>query len=99
MLDELPELDPVIHGRLRLALLSLLLGVEEADFTWLREKTGATDGNLSVQMVKLEAAGFVAMEKRFVGRKPQTLFRMTQKGREALAQYLATLNRLLGNAH
>jgi DNA-binding PadR family transcriptional regulator len=50
-------------------------------------------------MVKLEAAGFVAMEKRFVGRKPQTLFRMTQKGREALAQYLATLNRLLGNAH
>ena len=99
MPDDLPELDPVIHGRLRLALLSLLLGVEEADFTWLREKTGATDGNLSVQMVKLEAAGFVAMEKRFVGRKPQTLFRMTQKGREALAQYLATLNRLLGNAH
>jgi DNA-binding MarR family transcriptional regulator len=99
MPDDLPELDPVIHGRLRLALLSLLLGVEEADFTWLREKTGATDGNLSVQMVKLEAAGFVAMEKRFVGRKPQTLFRMTQKGREALAQYLATLNKLLGNAH
>jgi DNA-binding HxlR family transcriptional regulator len=97
MPDDLPELDPVIHGRLRLALLSLLLGVDEADFTWLRQKTRATDGNLSVQMVKLEAAGYVAMEKRFVARKPQTLYRMTKKGREALANYLATINNLLGN--
>jgi DNA-binding PadR family transcriptional regulator len=97
MPNDLPELDPVIHGRLRLALLSLLLGVEEADFVWLRQKTRAADGNLSVQMVKLEAAGYVTMEKGFVGRKPQTLYRMTQKGREALANYLATINNLLGN--
>jgi len=83
MPDDLPELDPVIHGRLRLALLSLLLGAEEADFTWLRKKTGATDGNLSVQMLKLEVAGYVAMEKRFVGRKPQTLSHDGQRTRGA----------------
>jgi len=96
MPEELPELDPVIHGKLRLALLSLLIGVEEADFTWLREKTGSTDGNLGAQMLKLEEAGYVAMEKRFAGRKPQTLYRMTPKGREALAGYVAALKSLLG---
>ena len=96
MPEELPELDPVIHGKLRLALLSLLIGVEEADFTWLREKTRSTDGNLGAQMLKLEEAGYVAMEKRFAGRKPQTLYRMTPKGREALAGYVAALKSLLG---
>jgi DNA-binding HxlR family transcriptional regulator len=95
-MPELPELDPVIHGKLRLAVLSLLTGVEEADFTWLREKTGSTDGNLWAQMLKLEEAGYVAMEKRFAGRKPQTLYRMTQTGREALAGYVAALKSLLG---
>jgi DNA-binding transcriptional ArsR family regulator len=96
--DGLPELDPVVHGKVRLAALSLLLGVEEADFTWLREKTGATDGNLGAQMLKLEEAGYVAMEKRFAGRKPQTVYRMTAAGREALAGYVAALKRLLGGA-
>ena len=56
-MPELPELNPVIHGKLRLALLSLLMGVEEAEFTWLREKTGSTDGNLGAQLMKLEEAG------------------------------------------
>jgi DNA-binding transcriptional ArsR family regulator len=98
MPDELPDLDPVIHGKLRLAVLSLLVGAEEADFTWLREKTGSTDGNLGAQMLKLEEAGYVAMQKRFVGRKPQTLYRMTAKGRKALAGYVAALKRLLGGA-
>ena len=98
MPDELPDLDPVIHGKLRLAVLSLLVGAEEADFTWLREKTGSTDGNLGAQMLKLEEAGYVAMQKRFVGRKPQTLYRMTPKGRKALAGYVAALKRLLGGA-
>jgi DNA-binding HxlR family transcriptional regulator len=98
MPDELPDLDPVIHGKLRLAVLSLLVGVEDADFTWLREKTGSTDGNLGAQMLKLEEAGYVAMQKRFVGRKPQTLYRMTPKGRKALAGYVAALKRLLGGA-
>src|SRR5580704_14248915 len=98
MSDELPELDAVIHGKLRLAVMSLLVTVEEADFTWLREKTGSTDGNLGAQMLKLEEAGYVAMEKRFQGRKPQTVYRLTAKGREALAGYVAALKRLLGGA-
>jgi DNA-binding transcriptional ArsR family regulator len=98
MSDELPELDPVIHGKLRLAVLSLLVGVAEADFTWLREKTGSTDGNLGAQMLKLEEAGYVAMEKRFAGRKPQTLYRMTAAGRKALGEYVSALKRLLGGA-
>ena len=95
-MPELPELDPVVHGKLRLAVLSLLIGVDAADFTWLRQKTGATDGNLGAQMLKLEEAGYVAMEKRFAGRKPQTLYRMTPAGREALAAYVAALKQLLG---
>lgn len=94
----LPELDPVIHGKLRLALLSLLSTVEEAEFTWLRSKTGATDGNLGAQMLKLEEAGYVAMEKRFVVRKPQTLYRMTEAGRQALTNYIQALKQLLGAA-
>ena len=69
---ELPELNPVIHGKLRLALLSLLSGVDEAEFTWLRAKTGSTDGNLGAQLTKLEEAGYVSVEKKFVMRKPQT---------------------------
>lgn len=97
-MPELPELDPIVHGKLRLAVLSLLTSVEEADFIWLRQKTGATDGNLGGQMLKLEEAGYVAMEKRFVGRKPQTVYRMTQVGREALAGYVAALKSLLGGA-
>jgi DNA-binding PadR family transcriptional regulator len=97
-MPELPELNPVIHGKLRLALLSLLSGVEEAEFTWLRSKTGSTDGNLGAQMSKLEDAGYVAVEKKFVQRKPQTLYRMTDDGRAALTEYVQALKKLLGGA-
>ena len=95
---ELPELNPVIHGKLRLALLSLLAGVEEAEFTWLRTKTGSTDGNLGAQLLKLEEAGYVSVEKKFVQRKPQTLYRMTEAGRRALTEYVQALKQLLGGA-
>ncbi len=95
---ELPELDPVIHGKLRLALLSLLSTVEEAEFTWLRAKTGASDGNLGAQMLKLEEAGYVQVEKKFVLRKPQTVYRMTGAGRKALTKYVQALKQLLGAA-
>jgi DNA-binding HxlR family transcriptional regulator len=88
----------VIHGKLRLALLSLLSGVDEAEFTWLRSKTGATDGNLGAQLTKLEEAGYVSVEKKFVLRKPQTLYRMTEAGRAALTEYIASLKQLLGTA-
>jgi DNA-binding transcriptional ArsR family regulator len=92
----LPDLNPVIHGKLRLALLSLLAGVEDAEFTWLRARTGSTDGNLGAQMMKLEEAGYVAVEKKFVQRKPQTLYRITGPGREALTEYVRALKQLLG---
>ena len=63
-MPELPELNPVIHGKLRLALLSLLTGVNEAEFTWLREKTGATDGNLGAQLMKLERSRLPLRRKK-----------------------------------
>src|ERR1700744_4985407 len=90
-MPELPELGPIIHGK-------LLAGGEEPDFTCLRQKTDSTDGNLGAQMLKLEEAGYVAMEKKFAGRKPQTLYRMTPAGREALTKYVAALKKLLGGA-
>jgi len=97
-MPELPDLNPVVHGKLRLALLTLLTGVDEADFTWLRERTGATDGNLGAQLMKLEEAGYVSVEKKFVQRKPQSLYRATNLGRAALTEYVAALKQLLGEA-
>jgi len=89
----------VIHGKLRLALLSLLTSVVEAEFTWLRARTGSTDGNLvGAQLTKLEEAGYVAVEKKFVQRKPQTIYRMTEASRKALTEYVQALKRLLGSA-
>jgi DNA-binding HxlR family transcriptional regulator len=97
-MPELPELNPVIHGKLRLALLSLLSGIEEAEFTWLRQKTGSTDGNLGAQLQKLEEAGYVAVEKKFVQRKPQSLYRITEAGRQAFLEYVQALKQMLGGA-
>lgn len=97
-MPELPELNPVVHGKLRLALLSLLSGVERADFIWLRDKTGSTDGNLGAQLLKLEEAGYVVVEKKFVQRKPQSIYRMTEPGRAALVEYVQALKQLLGDA-
>ena len=97
-MPDLPELNPVIHGRLRLALLSLLSGVEEAEFTWLRAKTASTDGNLGAQLLKLEEAGYLTVEMKFVLRKPQTLYRITEAGRQALTEYVRALKQLLGSA-
>jgi DNA-binding HxlR family transcriptional regulator len=97
-MPDLPELNPVIHGRLRLALLSLLSGVEEAEFTWLRARTASTDGNLGAQLLKLEEVGYVTVEKKFVLRKPRTLYRLTKAGRQALTEYVRALKQVLGSA-
>jgi len=97
-MPELPDLNPVVHEKLRLALLSLLAGVEEAEFTWLRARTGATDGNLGAHLAKLERAGYVAVKEKFVQRKPQTLYRLTEAGRGALTEYVQALKQLLGAA-
>ena len=95
-MPELPELNPVVHGKLRLALLSLLTTVEEAEFTWLRARTGSTDGNLGAQLAKLEEARYVRVEKKFVQRKPQTIYQITEEGRKALGEYVRALKQLLG---
>ena len=85
------ELDPLLHSQLRLGIISLLLSVEEADFNYLKEKTQATSGNLSVQIDKLSEAGYIEVHKEIVGKKPHTSCRLTGKGREALEQYVSAL--------
>ena len=85
------ELDPLLHSQLRLAVMSLLLGTEEADFVYIREKAGATAGNLSVQLDKLSEAGYIDVEKSFAGKKPRTTCRITERGREAMAAYVEAL--------
>ncbi len=84
-------LDPILHSELRLAVMSLLLGVEEADFTYIKEQTNATAGNLSVQIDKLTAAGYIEVEKKFVGKRPCTTCHITQKGVEAFQSYVESL--------
>ena len=90
------ELDPLLHSQLRLAIISLLLSVEEADFNYLKEKTEATSGNLSIQLDKLSNAGYIEIRKEIVGKKPRTYCRLTQKGRDALDVYVASLREYLG---
>lgn len=89
------ELDPLLHSQLRLAIMSILLSVEEADFVYLREKTESTGGNLSVQLDKLCTAGYIHIEKSFIGKKPHTACRITDKGREAMATYVEALKSYL----
>lgn len=85
------ELNPLLHSELRLAVMSILIGVESADFVFLRTETGATAGNLSVQLDKLARAGYIEIEKGLQGRKPRTLCRITDAGRDAFAQYVEAL--------
>ena len=85
------ELNPVIHSQLRLSILSILMSVEEADFMYIKQKTDATMGNLSVQITKLEEAGYISVEKTFQGKRPRTVCRMTNAGREAFMEYVDTL--------
>ncbi|MBR7183242.1 MAG: transcriptional regulator [Alistipes sp.] len=88
----LKPLDPLLHSELRLAIISILIGVEDADFVFLRKQTAATAGNLSVQIDKLSTAGYIEVEKSFVGRKPRTLCRITDKGREAFKEYVEAIS-------
>ena len=89
------ELDPLLHSQLRLAIVSILLSVKEADFAFLKEKTEATSGNLSVQIEKLAEAGYIAGRKEIVGKKPRTSCSLTEKGRDALDQYIKDLKEYL----
>ena len=85
------ELNPLLHSELRLAVMSVLLGVESADFVFLRQQTGATAGNLSVQLDKLAKAGYIDVEKTFRGKMPCTVCRITDAGRDAFAEYVEAL--------
>jgi DNA-binding HxlR family transcriptional regulator len=91
----IPELDPIVHGPLRLAVLSLLFAVDQADFKWLREKTRATDGNLGANLSKLEQAGYISAKKSFIQKKPNSVYTLTASGRKALAGYVKALKTLL----
>jgi DNA-binding MarR family transcriptional regulator len=86
-----PTLDPLLHSELRLAVVSLLINVEEADFVYIKEQTGATAGNLSVQLDKLSQAGYIEVEKSFNGKKPRTTCRLTQQGLRAFEAYVEAL--------
>lgn len=91
----LPELNPLIHSQLRLSIMSLLAVVAEVDFSYLRERTQATAGNLSVQLDKLSRAGYIQLTKEFVGKKSHTTCRLTDEGRRALEEYVAALKSYL----
>lgn len=85
------DLDPILHSQLRLAVVSLLISVKEAEFTFIKEKTNATAGNLSVQLNKLKDAGYISIKKQFKDNYPQTLCSITPKGIDAFEQYVKDL--------
>jgi predicted transcriptional regulator len=90
------DLDPILHSQLRLAIMSLLISVKEAEFTFLKEKTGATAGNLSVQVQKLKEVGYIEVTKQFKENYPQTLCKITQVGISKFEQYVKDLQGYLG---
>src|SRR5215204_1986110 len=91
------DLDPILHSQLRLAVMSLLISVKEAEFTFLREKTNATAGNLSVQIQKLKDAGYIEVIKQFKDNYPQTICRITREGINAFEEYVKNLQTYLGS--
>ena len=85
------DLDPILHSQLRLAVMSLLISVKEAEFTFLKEKTNATAGNLSVQINKLKDAGYIEVIKQFSNNYPQTICKITKAGIDAFEIYVKAL--------
>ena len=90
------QLDDIIHSRIRLAIISVLISVEEADFNFIKQNVNATDGNLSVHLKKIETAEYISVEKLFVDRKPLTKYKLTKKGKEAFKKYVERLEKMLG---
>lgn len=89
------ELNPLLHSQLRLAIMSILMNVEEADFVYLKEKTSSTAGNLSVQLDKLSSAGYISIEKGMSGKRPRTTCSITTAGRKAFEEYVDALRSYL----
>lgn len=90
-MSDFKDLDPLLHSQLRLAVMSLLMSVKSAEFVYIKEKTGATAGNLSVQLDKLDKAGYIEINKTFKGKKPLTTCKITGKGIAAFEKYVNTL--------
>ena len=88
---EFKELDPILHSPLRLGVMSILISVKEAEFTFIREKTNSTAGNLSVQVTKLKEAGYIEVIKQFKDNYPQTICKISPKGLEAFENYVKAL--------
>jgi len=93
--DNFEPLDPLLHSQLRLAVMSLLISLEEAEFTFIKEKTQATAGNLSVQLDKLEQAGYISISKSFKGKRPLTTCKITKTGIKAFEAYVLALKKYL----
>lgn len=89
------ELDPLLHSQLRLAIMSLLMSVDSAEFTFIKEQTGASAGNLSVQIDKLSEAGYIEVTKSFKGKKPLTTCAVTKKGLSAFENYVNALKQYI----
>ena len=89
------NLDPLLHSQLRLAVMSLLISLESAEFTYLKEKTNSTAGNLSVQLEKLAEAGYINVEKTFRGKRPLTTCKITSKGITAFEEYVKALKQYI----
>jgi DNA-binding MarR family transcriptional regulator len=85
------ELDPILHSQLRLAVISILVSTEIAEFTYIREQTGSTAGNLSIQLTKLKEAGYIDVTKKFRNNYPQTLCSITPLGRTRFSEYINSL--------
>jgi hypothetical protein len=92
---EFKDLDPILHSQLRLAIVSILISVKEAEFTFLKEKTNSTAGNLSVQINKLKEVGYIDVDKKFKDNYPQTTCKITSKGIDAFDEYVKNLQSYL----
>ena len=90
-----PKLDPLLHSELRLAVMSILASVDSAEFSYIKKQTGATSGNLSVQLDKLSAAGYISVEKGFKGKVPCTTCKITSAGLTAFENYVNSLKEYL----
>jgi len=89
------QLDEIIHSRIRLAIMSVLISVETAEFKFLKENVNTTDGNLSVHLKKLEDAGYIEVSKEFIDRKPVSSYKLIEKGKQAFELYIKKLEDLI----
>lgn len=93
--DRILDLDPLIHAPIRLAVMSLLLTVKEADFSFIRDSVGTSDGNLSTHLSRLEKSGYISVRKTFQGKRPRTFCSLTDTGRTHFLRYLDRLEEIV----